>query len=260
MTTTSEKVIQAARYWLDYKEKRSDKYCHLRTKEVFPLDAGAGNYTYFGNFCGINPGQWCAMFVTTVITEACGGDREKAKASMYGVWPFTSCGQIWDAAPTSACVRNSALYSRISKGDIIIFTNDGRSRDHTGIVEDFDASHVYTIEGNSSNMVRRRQYNRGDSWIYGYIHPVYDNCDDDYIKAPRYDDFCYPSIPELSKGNSGFAVTILQEILDYFYDLSVDGMFGPETKRVVMRFQSENALSVDGVVGKETWTKLFKMY
>ena len=259
MTTTSEKVIQAARYWLDYKEKRSDKYCHLRTKEVFPLDAGDGNYTYFGNFCGINPGQWCAMFVTTVITEACGGDREKAKAAMYGVWPYTSCGQIWDVAPVSNCIRASRT-ARPKKGDIIIFSNDGRSRDHTGIIEDVDSVRVYTIEGNSGNMVRRRQYNRGDSWIYGYIHPVYDECEDDYIKAPRYDDFCYPSIPELSKGNSGLAVSFLQEMLYYFHDIAIDGMFGQETERIVMKFQSENALSVDGVVGKQTWTQLFRMH
>lgn len=41
------------------------------------------------------------------------------------------------------------------------------------------------------------------------------------------------------------------------YDIKVDGIFGSNTLNEVKDFQRKNGLSVDGVVGKETFTKLF---
>lgn len=32
----------------------------------------------------------------------------------------------------------------------------------------------------------------------------------------------------------------------------IDGIFGPRTKNAVMRFQRDNGLKVDGIVGPET--------
>jgi peptidoglycan hydrolase-like protein with peptidoglycan-binding domain len=36
----------------------------------------------------------------------------------------------------------------------------------------------------------------------------------------------------------------------------VDGIFGPNTEQWVRRFQGNEDLTVDGIVGKNTWTKL----
>lgn len=41
-----------------------------------------------------------------------------------------------------------------------------------------------------------------------------------------------------------------------FYNGTVDGIVGPATKKAVKEFQQANGLTVDGVVGKQTWTKL----
>lgn len=45
-----------------------------------------------------------------------------------------------------------------------------------------------------------------------------------------------------------------------FYQGNIDGKFGPRTKVAVKDFQRENALKVDGVVGKMTWEKLKNYY
>ena len=35
-----------------------------------------------------------------------------------------------------------------------------------------------------------------------------------------------------------------------------DGSFAAETEKAVKKFQSDHGLSVDGIVGKNTWSKL----
>jgi peptidoglycan hydrolase-like protein with peptidoglycan-binding domain len=42
------------------------------------------------------------------------------------------------------------------------------------------------------------------------------------------------------------------------YAIKVDGKFGPGTQKAVRQFQTNKGLTVDGVVGRQTWTKLFE--
>ena len=69
------------------------------------------------------------------------------------------------------------------------------------------------------------------------------------------------SFPQLSKGTTGSAVKLLQELLKgKGYDLGTygtDGDFGNITLMCVKSFQSASGLSADGIVGKNTWNKLF---
>jgi hypothetical protein len=66
----------------------------------------------------------------------------------------------------------------------------------------------------------------------------------------------------LRKGCKNDFVKQLQSLLDvkgYGTTLgkaSIDGVFGDATKNAVMRFQKENNLKVDGVVGMQTWRAL----
>jgi len=53
----------------------------------------------------------------------------------------------------------------------------------------------------------------------------------------------------LKKGTRGNEVKLLQE----FLDTDADGIFGPGTERAVKKWQSENGLIVDGIVGPATW-------
>ena len=68
-----------------------------------------------------------------------------------------------------------------------------------------------------------------------------------------------PSSEVLRRGARSSAVQFLQRLLlSYLYPITdLDGIFGPETERAVRAFQSENNLSVDGVVGRNTWQALF---
>ena len=58
----------------------------------------------------------------------------------------------------------------------------------------------------------------------------------------------------LTLGSKGDDVKKLQtELNKYGYGLDVDGSFGQKTNDAVRDYQSKNGLSVDGVVGNNTW-------
>jgi peptidoglycan hydrolase-like protein with peptidoglycan-binding domain len=67
--------------------------------------------------------------------------------------------------------------------------------------------------------------------------------------------------PELKDGSMGPAVAWLQKVLagaDIVinftpYDGAIDGIFGPKTVTAVLALQTWAGLSVDGIVGDDTW-------
>lgn len=109
--------------------------------------------------------EWCACFVSW-CAEECGyieaGIIPKFSLCSDGVNWFKTQGQWQD--------RN---YEPMA-GDIIFFDwgGDG-SVDHVGIVEYCENGVVHTVEGNSSDSCRRREYPVGSSNIYGYGLPAY---------------------------------------------------------------------------------------
>ena len=259
---TAAQAVKAISYWLDYYEKASTAYVKRRDKEVFPLDKGDANYTYMGYLCGIQGGAWCAMTVSTAIYEACGDNRADAKRVLHGVWPYAACNQLYDAAPPSSKGRRGEWDPQ--PGDVIVFGYS--SRDHTGIVYAVDGNYVYTIEGNSSNMCRKRSYLRNCSWIWGYVRPDYaDGGDEPDVPVEQYGAVCCtdPALHMLSKGCAGPEVKTVQRILysrgitgENDKALNVDGDFGRSTKAAVVKFQALKWLTADGIVGRDTWAAL----
>lgn len=60
--------------------------------------------------------------------------------------------------------------------------------------------------------------------------------------------------PVLRRGSTGDAVEDLQKRLQQLgYPLAIDQDFGAATELAVMRFQADHKLTVDGIVGPETW-------
>lgn len=69
--------------------------------------------------------------------------------------------------------------------------------------------------------------------------------------------------PTIRKGASGNITKWIQKrLIKLGYSLpkyGADGKFGEETYQAVRKFQQANGLSVDGIVGKNTWRKLIGM-
>ena len=69
----------------------------------------------------------------------------------------------------------------------------------------------------------------------------------------------YNSCINVRKGAEGNITYLIQAMLVcHSFDIDADGIFGPATESAVREFQSRNGLSQDGIVGKNTFNKLFK--
>lgn len=62
---------------------------------------------------------------------------------------------------------------------------------------------------------------------------------------------------EIGDGSYGTAVGIAQFLLLMLgYGCEVDNEYGPETMQAVADYQAEHNLSIDGIIGPETWKSL----
>ena len=109
--------------------------------------------------------EWCACFVSW-CADQCGylesGIIPKFSGCVDGANWFKGNGQWQD--------RNYEPQA----GDIIFFDWEGDGEtDHVGIVEKCENGVVYTVEGNSGDACRQKQYTVGSSSIYGYGVPAY---------------------------------------------------------------------------------------
>ncbi|MGE5456518.1 MAG: LysM peptidoglycan-binding domain-containing protein [Ignavibacteriales bacterium] len=68
--------------------------------------------------------------------------------------------------------------------------------------------------------------------------------------------------PTLRLGDQGNYVNLLQDMLKelMFYNGVINGIFDNSTLTSVKSFQSNNKLTADGVVGKDTWSALIYLY
>lgn len=68
----------------------------------------------------------------------------------------------------------------------------------------------------------------------------------------------------LRRGSTGACVVTVQKLMTTFKNirdpnwpnLVVDGNFGPATEAVVRKYQQKEGLTVDGIVGEQTWAAL----
>jgi hypothetical protein len=119
---------------------------------------------------------------------------------------------------------------------------------------------------NGCNMTVHRDYaNKSCPGTFLYEHmgdiAARVNCKlmtDAYDEGIKPVNGCTVSLPLLKKGIEGESVRALQILLNGRLDtrLVKDGDFGPATDKAVRRFQEENGLAADGIVGAKTWTKL----
>ena len=169
------KVLAVAVAEIGYKEKKSNSQLDDKT-----ANAGSGNYTKYARdfdkkypnwYNGKKNGfAWCDMFVDWCFLTAygyenalrllCQPERSTGAGCTYSLRFYKKKGQFHTSGP--------------KPGDQIFFGTSLDNATHTGIVEKVTASKVYTIEGNTSDQVARRNYALTNSRILGYGRPAYD--------------------------------------------------------------------------------------
>lgn len=254
----ASEVIAVAQGELGYYEKASNANLDDKT-----ANKGSANYTkYARDFDSKYPNwyngkkngyAWCDMFVDWCFLTAfgyekalyllCQPEKSAGAGCTYSLRYYKAKGQFYTSNPKA--------------GDQIFFGTSVDNSTHTGLVEKVDGGKVYTIEGNTSDMVARRTYTIGASNIVGYGRPNYDGAGNIVTTEPPTGGSTHSV---LRKGSTGSEVEELQRKLTSLgYALgSVDGDFGEKTLAAVKAFQKDYSLDVDGVVGNQTWTALDK--
>jgi len=148
-----------------------EKLIKIATAEIGTKESNAGDDKYikwYGGFA-LNV-AWCAIFVSWCANQAGIGT---------GVIPkYASCDAGMNWFKKKGTFEKAKYFGggyTPQAGDVIFFSDNGNQNDstHTGIVTSCNGSKVYTIEGNTSDMVHDRSYAIGDDYILGYGVPSY---------------------------------------------------------------------------------------
>ncbi len=179
-----QKVIDIALAEVGYREKATDAQLDNKT-----ANAGSGNHTKYGrDMHAIDPGimeyadAWCDAFVDWCFVQAFGIENARG---LLG-------GSFNDYTPVSAQLFKDQMswYSSAPQvGDQVFFQSSG-TINHTGIVYAVSNGKIYTVEGNTSDMVAKREYALDAVRIAGYGRPLYNNRGDDgnFVQAKEW---CY---------------------------------------------------------------------
>lgn len=125
-------------------------------------------------FLGSSPGEfWCADFVSWVYNEA----GRPFFGGLDGGWRIANVSAMHDFISANGRWFDAGSPEDPAPGDVISFRDD----EHVGLVEYLDDAgtpgnpnddRVHTIEGNTSNMVARRDYGRVGDTIVGWGRPA----------------------------------------------------------------------------------------
>lgn len=268
-------IVAIALAEVGYREKATNSMLDDKT-----ANSGSNNWTKYardlaaaGYYNGNKNGYaWCDVFVDWCFFKAYGaveGQRIQCQSGPLGA------GCIYSAQ----YYQQKDRYDRKPKvGDQVFFQTGGQIG-HTGIVVEVTDTTITTVEGNSSDQVKKNTYSRSNGYIAGYGHPLYSDTpaaatekpEPVAVPAPEQDPTptattCIISLPQLKNGATGSAVKNAQVMLiARGYPCggrvlagreTADGEFGPTTERSVKSFQGQNKLQADGIIGAATWKAL----
>lgn len=214
-------VIAVAVDEIGYYEKKSNSQLDSKT-----ANAGSANYTKYAAFFDQecpnwyngkkNGYAWCDMFVDYCFHKAfghenalsllCQPEKSAGAGCTYSAQYFRNKGQFYTSGP--------------KPGDQIFFGTSVSNCTHTGIVEKVDSSKVYTIEGNTSDMVARRSYALGASNIVGYGRPKFDT-----------EDSSAATQPSAGSSSSSSSTSTATKTVDELAKEVIDGKWGNGTDR-----------------------------
>lgn len=207
---------------------------------------------------------WCDIFADAAYICCFGYDLASAMT-----YQLTGMGSALCKASASFYKQHNAWYNTPEVGDQVFFYSGG-DINHTGIVTGVSGNTVTTVEGNSSDMVARRTYTIGSSYIAGYGRPMwsavtgYDPPDDEDTPEPppdpyRYHDYQYTvKIHLLKLGDFGPQVKSVQAMLNaHGFVCTINGTYDDATYSAVKAFQEANGLEDDGEFGGITFDTLY---
>lgn len=120
---------------------------------------------------------------------------------------------------------------------------------------------VVDINTSSTSQTQSTVTATGDDWV----RRLQQECNNQGFSKQNVDGIAGPATlagcPTLKKGASGNITKLLQEkLVKLGYTTNgVDGIFGNGTYSAVREFQKTRGLSIDGVVGQNTWRKLLNL-
>ena len=183
---------------------------------------------------------WCAIWVSWVLRSA-----EIPEALCPS---FASCSVCMKWAKKNNVWKDNN-YSPLP-GDLIMLDWNGKgSPSHVGIVTDTNSETVFTIEGNTSNKVAERSYDRDNTQILGYVAINYGD------NSPAI----IPSKPQVNtkRRRVAEAQTILRD--EYGVVIVIDNAWGPNSKKALIKAVQKSLndayrswLSIDGIWGAKT--------
>lgn len=224
---------------------------------------------------------WCDVFVDWCFVKAygvvgakellCQPDNSCGAGCYYSAKYFKDKGRFHEKNPQT--------------GDQIFFSYQEGEVSHTGIVVGVTSYSVITVEGNTSDMVAKRSYALSDSRIFGYGRPDWgaqpaENEPNDgngvIIVDPPVDNGNVSETPTNSSGGNCIQLPTLKrgdgmndpsevvrsaQMLLNGHDANVgrwgcDGEFGAMTEAAVMAYQRRNGMTANGIISKNTWSKL----
>ena len=200
--------------------------------------------------------SWCATFVSA-IAKFCG---------LLNIIP-AGC----------SCPRQIALWQKLGRwqeddsytpmmGDIIYYDwqdngvgdNKGVS-DHVGIVVSVLGNNIKVIEGNKNDSVSYRTIAVNAKYIRGFGCPSFaSKTTEENVQLKE--SVCSVELKILKQGSKGNSVKALQLLLIgnncSCGSSGADGDFGSAILSAVKKYQKLKGLSIDGIIGKNTWSAL----
>ncbi len=164
ITEIREKVVATAKKHIGCKEGSKEHHAIIDLFNTVKPDGWKMTYS----------AAWCAAFATEVLIEALGAADAKKVAPMSA-----NCDNMIRHAKEMGCwVENDAYKPKKAEMVLYDWQDDGKGddkggADHVGIVEKVSGDDITVIEGNYSDMVKRRVIKRNGRYIRGYVTPLY---------------------------------------------------------------------------------------
>lgn len=169
-------LVSIAKSQLGYLEKATNA-----NLDSFTANAGSGDYTKYGAWYGINPGAWCAMFVSWCANQA--------QISTSVIPKYAGCTTGMGLFKNMQRFHYSTTYGGTYSPQVgdIFFTGPSKTTSgHTGIVTSVSANTITVVDGNWSNKVSTHTYRLTDSSLIGFAHPNYGSISHKWVKKPTY--------------------------------------------------------------------------